>query len=150
VSPETRIQEKLKRTKFSLLIWLLIVVVLTNAYKGLVETTLTLPPDPAATWSSVSQMPGFVFATTNDVYAETFKPRWADSGFQITPIGGLIYCQCHPAMSKFVNQTCAARDAAATWQFQNCDQQIQDFELFNIQSPTFIKRDSKNLNLLGR
>jgi len=98
-------------TRRLLLIYALLTIVLVNAYKGIVTTSLTpIPPYTQKYWS-VNEAENFVFYTSNK-FVSNFDQlgRARDKrryGYQVESVVNPIGSFCHPEIPEHLHKSCA-------------------------------------------
>jgi len=141
VSPNTSFENNLKRTKVILLHWLIAMVILTNAYKGLVTSDLTLPRKPTGKWTNITDMSGFVFVFNAETHHEILKAKklerdqnW-ESGFGMIDIFGAGGCECFPQNPEFVDTFCRTTGFFHQYKFDSCQANSLELSSRNIKLP---------------
>jgi len=109
VSPSIPSEYKFRReTKGILGLWLILVVTLTNAYKGIVVSDLTSNRPEAYTWTNVTDMSGFTYVLSQDVTDELNfgkEIQNAVGGYEKVALN-LRSCGCFPEDQEFISDFC--------------------------------------------
>jgi len=105
--PVTYEQKFQDGTKLTLGLWLLVIVILTNAYKGIIVSDLTSPPKQTRKWTSVSQTKNFTYVTSG-LTKRTFEniDKNLLGNYERVDLHGVRGCHCFQDNQEFINSVC--------------------------------------------
>jgi len=76
-------------------LWLVFVIVITNAYVGVVVSKLTITPPWISKWTSLEQLGGFVVHTTHQTMDVLMREAYfSDEGYYFSTISFVSFCPC--------------------------------------------------------
>jgi len=97
------------KTKLNLGVWLVFVVTLTNAYKGIVVSQIMSPRPTKSIWTNVTDMDGFVFVLSFEALNQ-FELTMTTSPNALGPYERVFMnlrgCHCFQTNQEFVSEFC--------------------------------------------